>query len=505
MTPASPRGLSDWCLSCCLLFESWHCPQLGATFASFFLREFPSSFPHSSFPFISVHSSRFLHAREKEIKIGKMGRPDDAPPRYTDGISPSDAASSADDSGISLHTTSNSPPPLMANDRYFDDDAQLHDDLPPLYTDHEADSVAVADPLIPTGVPPLGVTPFRSSANSGKTYLIDSRLDTDPTFLQSQLEILSHSPPRPICQVRGTHKETKRSSSSSNSDKEETVTVVDFDLEVELTALLYTDIRTQSSWKQLTTAGNLDKVRRGTIFAKRAPGFGGNTSTSETGTPMVSEWCHRYCASSAGLKSFTLERRVTGWDFEHLRRKLEKLIRDTNYRGHLQVSFPVHNSKVEIYNDCRTSRWRLTKWIEILCYVTLMFIFTWPWLFFRTKRWETVYVSWPLRDAQTGRYASMSEDEWYNMWARAIQSAALARRQGMLDQGDIAGADAALAGVVQAGVEAMGLNARAVGAVQAGVEAMGFVNRSFGWGGDDTRSGSGNRRSGLPSLTRNRR
>ncbi|TQV94848.1 ABC transporter [Cordyceps javanica] len=441
-----------------------------------------------------------------------MGKPSDLAAPYKDDNNNSHPTTPLGEaaSSISMHRPNpNSPRRQQYFDSDFDVDAgagavadeppHAEDDLPPLYSDHDLDAIpaaTAADPLIPRGTPNLDVAPFRSSDKSGKTYLLDRRLDTDPAFLQRQLEILAESPPRPLCHVRGTHTETRR-----RGDKEEQETVVDFDVEVELTGLLYTDARTGASWRQLTAVGNLEKVRRGTVLAKRAPGFGGSgggSGQAETGTPTVQEWCHRYCASSAGLKSFALERRVTGWDFEHLERKLQRLVRDTNYQGHLRVDFPVHNSRVEIYNECRTSRWRLTKWIEVLCYATLAFLVTWPWLFFRTKRWETVYVAWPLRDPRTGRYASLSEDQWYNMWARAIQTACLARRQGVLDQGDLAsslqqhpaGGDAAAGGFA--------------GVVQAGVDAMAVVNRSFGWGGDDNRHGGFNRRARLPNLGRNR-
>lgn len=420
-----------------------------------------------------------------------MGKSSDLAPPYTDGSQPTTPLGEGA-SSISLHQSTNASTRTHIPRQQYFDEPPADDDLPPLYSDHDADAVAPTDPLLPRGTPALDVTPFRNSDKSGKTYLLDARLDTDPGFLQSQLAVLAESPPRPLCHVRGTHTETRR----RNGDKDEQETVVDFDVEVELTAVLYTDARTGASWKRLTTVGNLDKVRRGTVLAKRAPGFGGGGGhAAESGTPTVEEWCHRYCASAAGLKSFSLERRVTGWDFEHLERKLTKLIRDTNYQGHLAISFPVHNSRVEIYNDCRTSRWRLTKWIEILCYFTLMFLFTWPWLFFRTKRWDTVYVEWPLRDPQTGRYASMGEDQWFNMWARAIQAACLARRQGVLDQGDLQQLE---------NPECVPAAGGFAGAVQAGVDAMGVVNRSFGWGGDSNQRGRFNIRSGLPNLGRNR-
>lgn len=370
-------------------------------------------------------------------------------------------------SAISLHTPDSgvANPPMQ---RYFDDDhADLEtDDLPPLYTDHEGDeNIDPSNPLIPRGTSPLDIRPFMSSGTETDFY-IDKRLEADPDFLKSQLDILSTHPPRPFVHMRGSHIESRR-----NGDRNEETRIADFDIEVELTHLLYTDISTQSSWRELTAVNQFEKVRRGTVFAKRAPGFGGSGSVAEDGDPGVMEWCHRFCASSAGLKSFTLERRISGWDFDIIRRKLDKLVRNTNYQGDVSIEFPVHNARVEIYNDCRTNRWRMTKWIKAIFVMTLMFLFTWPWLFFRTKRWETVYVSWPL--SKNGVYTSLSEEHWYNMWARAIRKAVLGRRQGELDQGDIRRAD----------TEEHPDCDTVAGAVQASVNAMGAVNQSFGWGG----------------------
>ncbi|OAA53856.1 hypothetical protein ISF_08558 [Cordyceps fumosorosea ARSEF 2679] len=408
-----------------------------------------------------------------------MGNPSDLAPPYKDSDSSQpttplgEAASS-----ISMHRPNNptsSPPRQPYFDHDFDDEPpHADDDLPPLYSDHDHDAVAVtpADLLIPPGTPPLAISPFRSP-DSGTTYFLDRRLDTDPAFLQQQLEILAAPPPRPLCRLRGTHSETRR-----RDDKDEQETVVDFDVEVDLTAVLYTDARAGASWRRLITVDNREKVRRGTVLARRAPGSG----LAEASTPTVQEWCHRYCASVAGLKVFALERRVIGWDFDHLQRKLVRLVRDTNYQGRLHVDFPVRDARVEIHNECRTSRWRLTRWIVVVFCVTLTFLLAWPWLFFRTKRWETVRAEWPLRDARTGRYASLSEDEWFNMWARTIREACLARKQGVLDQG-------ALRRQQEVGAGLGGLP----GVMQAGVDAMGVVDCSFGWGGDDDRRGGHSR------------
>lgn len=434
-----------------------------------------------------------------------MGKPSDLAPAKDNGDSLPTTPLVEGASSISMHR-----PNHQQNDnyntlaaphrqQYFDDENDDDDDdLPPLYSNHDP-AIAPEDPLLP--LPALEIAPHRRSAKDGITYYIDNRLDTDPMFLYDQLVILAQYPPRPICRIRGTHTETIR-----KGDKDENQTVVDFDLEIDLTSLLYAHTPTAAQQqsqpqKKITTVGNFEKVHRGTVFATRAPGFGGSSggANAETGTPSLTEWCHRYCASAAGLKRFTLERRVTGYDFDLLAGKLTSLIRATNYLGHVSVTFPVHDARVEIYNDCAVSRWRLTRWVQIVAYVTLVFLLTWPWLAFRTKRWETAYVAWPLReDEGRGRYTSMSEEVWYNMWARAIQQAAVARRQGTLDQGDmqranlLAGNPPPLPDNVDGGW---------AGAIQAGVEAMARVNRSFGWGAD-TRPGRTSRLSRLPNLGR---
>lgn len=355
---------------------------------------------------------------------------------------------------------------VNSSQRYFDDDQSENDDLPPLYTDHEHN--APTDPLIPTGTKSLQVQPFSRNKNKGIEYYLDRRLDTDPVFLAEHLKHLAILPPRPHVHIRGVHSERVRKQDGKHENKD----VVDFDLQLELTHLLYEDITSQQPFlRQTNTVGNFEKVRRGTVFATRAPGFGGSGASPEEGTPSMEEWCHRFCASHAGLKNLVFERHVTGWDFDLLRIKIEALVRATNYRGRLCVSFPVLNARAEIYNECRTNRWRLTRWIEMMFYFTLMFVFAWPWLFFRTKRWEVVNTEWHLStidDRGRKRYATLSEERWYNLWARVIQKAILERRQCTLDQGDLNRVD----------------QPASQGVFAAGIEAMGVVNRSFGWGDD---------------------
>lgn len=396
--------------------------------------------------------------------------------------------------------SSTAPPPSHRHGQYFDDPAAQaayestgggggddDDDLPPLYTDHDefadAASAATFDPLVPRGLGDPLVQPFGTAADDGATAsYLDPRLDSDPAFLVDHVARLAALPPRPFVRLRGTHQERRRGTSHGKDDKgrHEREEVVDFDVRVELTHLLYTDIRTHSSWRSVTTAGNLEKVRRGTVFAQRAPGFGGSGPADEGGALDLEGWCHRFCASGAGLKCFTLRRRVEGWDWELLRRRLEALVRATNYRGRCAVTFPVRNARVDVYNDCRANRWRLTGWICFVFYATALFVFAWPWLFFRTRRWETVAAEWHMSrpTAVPGRReyaAGLSEEQWYGLWARAIQRAMLERRDAELDQGDLERSAAEVAPPGEGGL---------AGVVRAGVDAMGVVNRSFGWGGD---------------------
>ncbi|KAG5936933.1 hypothetical protein E4U53_000127 [Claviceps sorghi] len=411
-----------------------------------------------------------------------MGKPS-IPPTEASSSTPSHVAESAASPGVpSGHRQL--PP---AHDRYFDQDAAElgdTDDLPPLYTDHEEfnnDGWRPFDPLMPPS-PDSGfetVLPFRRDETTA--YFLDRRLDRDPDFLAHHIDRLAMVPPRPFVRMVGTH--TDKAGGDASDKDCETRKVTDFEIEIELTHLLFSDIRSAQAWSTLHTAGNFEKVRRGTVLATRAPGFGGSGSLPEEGVPGLREWCRRYCASRSGLKCFTMERRVEGYDWDMLRRRLEGLVQATNYRGHVTIDFPVRHSHVHVYNECRINRWRLTKWIVHLCTLTLLFVVTWPYLFLMTRRWETVTAEWRLSEptAVPGRrkYVSMSEEQWYSMWAATVQKAMLERRRGILDQGDLERARVHL-GEGERGEGSVGM----ASTVQRGMEAMGVVNRSFGWGGD---------------------
>jgi hypothetical protein len=397
-----------------------------------------------------------------------MGKPSTSP---VPGI----AGSSSDADAVSLHT--------QPGDRLYDDDVpELQgDDLPPLYSDIEAEANADA-PLLPTIHNPsyvlgaLDATGIRVvDANSGDECLINTRLDKDPKILERQIQLSATKPPRPSVRILGTHSQTVK-----ENGKSEKKTITDFDVSLELTPYLFSDATRGVSWTKLRTVENNEKARRGTILRKRAPGVKRDLEVSDP-KPTLAEWCHRYCASHAGVKSFALKRRVVGFDQERLKQKLEALVRGTNYRGTVDITFPVKDGWVLVYNDCKVNRWRMTPWVVWLCYLSFLWLFTWPFLFFRTKRYEVAVAEWPFSVQEADgskRYVSMSEDHIYNLWGRAISRAVLDKRQCTLDQEDLIASQTApeepLANVLQGAPRFL----------REGVNAITAINRQLGWGGD---------------------
>lgn len=398
-----------------------------------------------------------------------MGKPATSP---LPGIS----GSSSDADAVSLHT--------QPGDRVYDDDVPelQSDDLPPLYSDIEPETSANA-PLLPTLHNPdyvLDLLHDDSSlhtvdANTGAEFFISARLDNDAKVLERQVKLSATKPPRPSVRILGTHSQTVK-----EKGKSEKKTITDFDVSVDLTPYLFSDATRGVSWTALRTVEDNEKTRRGTILRKRAPGVKRDIEITNP-KPTLAEWCHRYCASHTGVKCFALQRRVVGFDEKRMKEKLEALVRGTNYRGTVNITFPVKDDYVLIYNECKVNRWRLTPWVVWLCYLTFLWLFTWPFLFFRTKRFEVAIAEWPFSVKEDGgrrSYVSMSEDHIYNLWGRAISRAVLDKRQCTLDQEDLLASQTAPAEPFGTALEG------APRFLREGINAITAVNRQLGWGGD---------------------
>ena len=137
-------------------------------------------------------------------------------------------------------------------------------------------------------------------------------------------------------------------------------------------------------------------------------------------------------ADKSGWKSFTLKRKILNHDKKKLEQLLRSAIAETNYRGHLSVDFPEQRTSLIVYSPGKINEWRITTWIRWVFYCTFLWLFSWPFLFFITARYETVkavfkYADSPPGDDMTRKCTVMTEVEWFHRWQSAIKRAAIAR------------------------------------------------------------------------------
>jgi hypothetical protein len=395
-----------------------------------------------------------------------------------------------DPDAVSLHTTP---------DDYSYDDAPEITGLPPSYTDSEADSHdAVAVPIHHV-TPPTTRTDHNNPAfKNGKPVIcdttnhLDPKLDTQPELLETTIRGCAQSPPVPLVYIMGTHKETIK-----KGDKKETRHVTDFRIVVNIQRYLRRNFNDHdASSMDLITVENGEKTHRGTITKCRAPGV---KQDIEVGMqkPTLTEWCHRYCASPRMLRIFRLRRVVTGFDDAYLKNRIEGLIRATNYRGNIAITFPVEDKNFDVYTANRINQWRLKTWVCWMFYLTFLWIFTWPYLFFATKRYAVVRAEWPfsITDARGNKtYTTVSEEQWFDKWHVALRRLVLDRFEGEAGEEMMNGViarpeDPPMPGTIQtghAGVDsAVGLLTQGFQVARA-IQSGGNLGRGLqgGWGYD---------------------
>lgn len=121
-------------------------------------------------------------------------------------------------------------------------------------------------------------------------------------------------------------------------------------------------------------------------------------------------------------------------DEQLFRSRIEGLVRSTNYKGRLAIEFPVADRAVDIYSSNRLNNWRLTTWIRWVFYLTFLWIFTWPALFFTTKRYHVVRAEWPFSQTNAQgqkRYTTVSEEQWISRYGPAVKQLCLDRYEGL--------------------------------------------------------------------------
>jgi hypothetical protein len=94
----------------------------------------------------------------------------------------------------------------------------------------------------------------------------------------------------------------------------------------------------------------------------------------------------------------------------------------------------VADRAVDIYSTTWMNNWRTTNWIRWIFYLTFLWIFSWPILYFTTKKYYVVRAEWPFAKVNPqGRktYTTVSEEQWIENFGPAVQQLCLDRYQGL--------------------------------------------------------------------------
>lgn len=204
---------------------------------------------------------------------------------------------------------------------------------------------------------------------------------------------------------------------------------------------------------------------------------------------------------------------------------LTGVLRSTNYRGRVSITFPLEDRATIVMSDHPINRYRTNKLIWWICVISQLWIITWPLLWLMTKHWEVLNVYWPCRifeDDARGwpnsdeehaevihegirpedwdvrrerdvRLAIMSEMAWLEDWRRAIMRAAEDRRRGMLHIVDKNAAQAAEQRNIERAWETQqrlitssqsGIIGAAAGLMRGASDVLRDSRLAQGWGGD---------------------
>jgi hypothetical protein len=296
-------------------------------------------------------------------------------------------------------------------------------------------------------------------------------------------------PPTYFVRLTGNHTETTR-----RNNKDEKKSITDFVIQINITNLVQPGPRQGG---HLEILPDNKRGYRGGIIPSLKPSAWGDDP--ENHPDELRAWCERYVQNPAGIKSFMLKRQITNHDTKKLEQLLRSAIAETNYRGHLQVDWPMQHKKVIVYSPGLINQWRTTTWIRWVFYLTFLWVVSWPVLFFLTRKYEVAKVVYPYANIPTEDGGSrvctvMSEVDWYHRWESAIKRAAMARmvcKDRCLDEEyRIATARADARGLIQdlqpRELPSTG-NAFADGAISflgEGLRVAEGWNAQMGWGGD---------------------
>ena len=353
-------------------------------------------------------------------------------------------------------------------------------------------------------------------------HVIDPRLDQPDELFAYIDRFQQWKQPNPTVWLTGYHYHT----TYTGKDKREREKVTDFDITLSLRPYLVPPGSGEGEWRLPRVAGAAEQTYRGGWRKTRAPVGSGNGSSRGSTTREEEEeeeesdveaqgvgllgpeperepererdlraWVQDYCASPAALKVFRIARTCSGLDEPYLASALERLVRQTQYCGTLDVQVVVEERGLDVYSSHWVNRWR-TSWVRFLFYLTFLWIFTWPVLFFCTRRWRVFTVDWPFsvpwpeRGLGVRRYATISEKEWVAKHAELIKGLVLDRFQGETDCVSLETGQRHRQGARLPGNTGNANVDSAVNLIQAGVSGWNAIQRGMGrdvdgWGHDD--------------------
>ncbi|KAK4495355.1 hypothetical protein PRZ48_013686 [Zasmidium cellare] len=337
-----------------------------------------------------------------------------------------------DPDAVSMHTTRSDyeyddVPQLPSYDESVSGDsaqpsaAHNYDDPPP-----QDEYRVITQPDSAWNVRSKGVSPGKAVGSETSIRMEERLLDvrTLDEYIRNYLSLL---PPKPFVRIQGWHFETRK-----KDNKKEQERVYDFDIVFNMQAHLPTPQRASEGFWARNIATNGDKRHRGTVFKVRAKGYKQDIEVGEEDAPDLKAWCEDFCNSKSMLKVFRFTRNVEGMDTNQIREKIDSLVRSTHYRGHIDITFPVADRHIDIYNPHWINSARIS-WVRWIFYLSFLWIITWPILFFMTKWWTVCDVEFRFsRFDSEGfkKYATINEETWVNERGNLIRSLVLEKFHG---------------------------------------------------------------------------
>jgi hypothetical protein len=265
---------------------------------------------------------------------------------------------------------------------------------------------------------------FSTSDTTGSEFRTNLPIySTEDDALRNMIHNQATYPPGYSVQICGKHTETSR-----NNNKEQKREFVDFLFRISLTdQLIRYGFTTGHSGAPLEFLPDNKRGYRGTKIPSLNPTLG-----NEEEPFYLKAWCEKYVTDPARIKSFTLRREIRNHDTKKLEQLIRSAILETNYRGHVTVDFPTTHTSLVVYSPGVINQWRMTTWIRWVFYITFLWIFAWPLLFFLTSRYEVVksvwnYASKPAGEEMGRQPTNLSEVDFFRKWQSAIKRAALGR------------------------------------------------------------------------------